>query len=268
MDIIDNISNNIDTSNGIVGEDGLLRCKVCGEKLQKEVEFLGRKRIVNLSCSCRIKEREQRAAEERKRQIESNRDICFDNPNMRNWSFDNDDGNNPRISNAMKKYCEHFPGFLKSGKGLLLYGDLGTGKTYYASCIANQLINDGYRCRMTNFPTLINKIQATFEHRQEVMDEINRYSLLIIDDLGVERNSQFMLENVYNIIDSRYRIGKPIIITTNLTGEQLKNPGDVGFARIYDRILAMCHPIKFEGKSRRAKGLSNEFIRTNQILGL
>ena len=186
---------------------------------------------------------------------------------MKDWNFSNDDRKNPKLSDAMKTYADKFPEFLDESKGLLLYGTVGTGKTYYAACIANQLIDNGYDVLMTNFATLTNNMQ-TYEGRQEYIDGLNRYKLIIIDDLGVERKSEYMQELIYNLIDSRYRSGLPMIITTNLAAEALKHPENVGFARIYDRVLERCVPIHVEGESRRRRALINNNAKDKERLGL
>ena len=121
---------------------------------------------------------------------------------------------------------------------------------------------------MTNFARLTNQIQGKFDDKQEYIDSLNRYTLLIIDDLGAERSSEFMQEMIFNIIDSRYRSGLPFIITTNLTADEIKKPQDVGRSRIYDRILERCHPVKVEGVSRRRETLKTNFAETQKLLGL
>ena len=98
------------------------------------------------------------------------------------------------------------------------------------------------------------------------IDFLNKYSLLIIDDLGAERKSEFMQEQVFNIIDARYRSGKPMIITTNLTAEEMKKPSEIGQGRIYDRILERCHPVEVKGKSIRREHLKGDFWQTEKIL--
>ncbi len=75
--------------------------------------------------------------------------------------------------------------------------------------------------------------------------------LLVIDDFGMERGTEYALEQIYNIIDSRYRSRKPLIVTTNLTLTELKNPQDTAHARIYDRLLELCTPIACTGPSMR-----------------
>lgn len=83
------------------------------------------------------------------------------------------------------------------------------------------------------------------------MDRLCRHTLLIIDDFGMERGTEYALEQIYNIVDSRYRSRKPLIVTTNLTLEELKNPQSTAYARIYDRLLEMCTPIACVGTSMR-----------------
>ena len=71
------------------------------------------------------------------------------------------------------------------------------------------------------------------------------------DDLGVERNTEYAMEQMFTVIDGRYRSRKPMIITTNLKLEEIKNPPDLAHARIYDRILEWCAPVLFSGRNFR-----------------
>ena len=94
-------------------------------------------------------------------------------------------------------------------------------------------------------------MQGSFSEKQNVLESLNRYSLLVLDDLGAERSTEYMQEIVYNIVDWRYRSGKPMIVTTNLTGEQMKATDNIQLQRIYDRIFERCLPIEVNGQSRR-----------------
>lgn len=272
-DVIDRLTDGISANVPIpdseyIGEDGLLHCSKCHAKVQTEVEFLGKKKIVRCICDCKRKELDSFKNREKQQEIERKRNICFCESNMASWTFANDDGKNEKLSNAMRNYVKNFTDFKKDGKGLLLYGTVGTGKSYYAAAIANALIDEGHSCLMTNFARLTNQIQGMFEGKQEYIDSLNRYALLIIDDLGAERKSEFMQEMVFNIIDARYRSGLPFIITTNLSGDELKKPQDIGFSRIYDRILERCFPVKVEGVSRRRQSLNDTFVDVKEKLGL
>lgn len=255
--------------NTYLGEDGLLYCSKCHQKAETIIKhpFTGEARKVNCRCGCKtdmdeFKDRQKREELERKKRI------CFAESNMFNWTFANDDGKNGKISNAMKNYVKNFADFRKDGKGLLLYGTVGTGKTYYAACIANALIDEGYNVLMTNFARLTNSIQGTFDGKNEFIDSLQRYTLLIIDDLGAERKSEYMQETVFNIIDARYRSGLPFIITTNLTAEELRKPQEVGYARIYDRILERCFPVPITGESRRNREGKESYFDIKEKLGL
>ena len=107
---------------------------------------------------------------------------------------------------------------------------------------------------MTNFPTILNRLTGMFsEDRADFIASFDEYDLLIIDDLGVERSTEYAMEQMFFVIDSRYRSRRPMIITTNLKLAELKNPPDLAHARIYDRILERCAPILFAGKTSERK---------------
>ena len=151
--------------------------------------------------------------------------------------------------------------------GLLLHGPVGTGKTFFAACVANAVVSLGYKARMTNFEQ-IEKTLWDSEQKAQYMQELMRYDLLVLDDLGTERKSEYMQEIVYNVIDGRYRAGLPVIITTNLTADELTKTDEIGYSRIYDRILERCLPVKVEGKSRRRMGAGQSWQAMRKQLGM
>lgn len=254
--------------NEYLAADGVYRCRVCQKPTRTTINMDGRIMNPSVSCDCDKAAEIARKERERLEEIDRKRRICFNQAAMRSWSFEHDDRSNSQLSNAMRKYAENFPDFLKKGKGLLLYGPVGTGKSFFAACIANRIIDNGYTAKMTNFATLTNDLQGMNEGRNQYIEDLNRYSLLIIDDLGAERKSEYMQEMVFNIVDSRYRSGLPMIITTNLSGEEIKKPENIGYARIYDRLMGCCLPQEITGPSRRKKELRDSFGDMRAILGL
>lgn len=107
---------------------------------------------------------------------------------------------------------------------------------------------------MTSFPKILNALGGLYSsERNEYLASLNRYTLLVIDDMGIERESQYTVETIYTVIDERYKSKKPFIITTNIQIEILKTPQDLEHARIYDRIMERCMPVYFGGRNYRSE---------------
>lgn len=257
-----------------LNEDGLLMCGKC--RTPKQCRFIsswdGKEKTPYTLCACA---RERKEAVEQVRQaqnlrIEVNRlrKLGFPDSEMAGWTFANDDGTDPKTTSIAHKYVDNFPEMKKRGKGLLLYGTVGTGKTYAAACIANELINQGRPCLVTNFARITNTLQGMFDGKQRYLDDFNRLDLLVIDDLASERDTSYMNEMIFNIIDSRYRSGKPLIVTSNLTKADLITPGSIDRQRIYSRLLEMCVPVEVKGADRRQKKLSADSADMSRLLGL
>ena len=144
-------------------------------------------------------------------------------------------------------------------------GKVGTGKSFFAGCIANALIDRDIPVLMTNIPSILNQLTGMFaEDRAAFISALDDYSLLILDDLGVERNTEYALEQMFLVIDSRYRSRKPLIVTTNLKLEEVKNPPDLAHARIYDRIMDRCAPVLFSGRNFREEKAAREIVSRNE----
>ena len=103
------------------------------------------------------------------------------------------------------------------------------------------------------------QIQDKHVEESELIARLNNAKLLIIDDLGTERNTDYGLEKVYNVIDSRYLAGKPLILTTNLMLTDMKENMDTRYKRIYDRIFAMCFPHRVAGASWRMNQAADRY---------
>ena len=237
--------------------DGLIHCSACHERRQTVVKRfrLPGYFIPRCPCSCQIEEerqrKEQQAQRERMERIKRRRAHGLRDKSLHAYTFDHDNGSNPVMEKA-RAYVRNWKEALRNNTGLLLFGDVGTGKSFFAGCIANALLDQDVPVLMTSFPTILNQLTGVYpEERVEFINSLNDYDLLIIDDLGVERSTEFAMEQMFEVVDRRYRYGKPMIITTNLTLEQLRNPPDLAHARIYERILERCAPILFSGENFR-----------------
>ncbi len=122
-----------------------------------------------------------------------------------------------------RKYVQNWEQMKEKNIGLLIWGDVGCGKSFLAGAIANALIDQEVRVKMTNFTAILNDLSSTFEGRNEYLNRLCSYPLLIIDDFGMERGTEYGLEQVYSVIDGRYRSKKPLIVTTNLTLTELRS---------------------------------------------
>lgn len=253
-------------------DDGLLICGKCDTPKQTRVTVFGVERSPMCLCKCEA-ERRNRIEEERKQQefkerVKRLRREAFPEDELQGCVFEADDLTNPRVSAIARNYVENFVEMRKNGKGLLFYGPVGTGKTFAAACIVNALIDKGYACSMTSFPRLRDTLHGMREGRQEYIDRLNRCPLLVIDDLESEANTEYMGEIVQSIIDGRSRVGLPLIITTNLTAAELKNPAEMRKRRIYSRLLGMCLPVEVTGSDRRKEQLKQEYDAYKELLGL
>jgi DNA replication protein DnaC len=272
--ILDGIeqASGIKAENGDYIKDGLLHCGKCGTPKQVRVEVMGRVRTPLCLCKCESERRDAEQAEYERRQraerIARMRRVGFPDAELSQCTFAADDGANRRLSTVARRYVENFAEMRERGKGLLLIGKVDAGKTFAAACIANALIDQGKPCLMTNFPRLVNTIGGMYDGKQEYIDGLNRFELLVIDDLASERDTEFMGETVHNVIDARYRSRKPLIVTTNLTSEELKNPQDVRKQRVYSRLLEMCLPVEVQPVGRRKKKFAEDYSELKDMLGL
>lgn len=262
-------------------EAGMLVCGVCHEHRQKHIELGApteeepdRKCLLKVVCSCRCdKEREEAAkkAEEDKKAMErvsrlkkaSLMDEKFREATFANLRADKDNSRNLRLC---KRFVDAFDEMVAKNQGLLMWGDVGTGKTHMAACIANALLGRGIPVVMTSLVKLLEVIQGGEDRESDIIARMNSAKLVIFDDLGAERSTDYALEKVYNIIDSRYRRKLPMIVTTNLTIEEMKEETDRRYTRIYDRVFEVCYPMQFTGVSWRKKAANKRFREMEKLL--
>lgn len=257
---------------GFLGTDGLLHCNVCKEALEvyypKGSLWEGRKHHRLCACERNAHAEDERYYKEKEHRelVNRNRSICFEEKEMRNWTFQNADEEN-RLIKIAKDHVANWEEMKRNHMVYLLWGPIGTGKSYLAGCIANALLEQEVTVKMTSFNTILNDLFEA-EEKSEYIRAIAGYELLIIDDLGVERSREYVLENIFSVIDRRYRSRKPLIVTTNLPLSKLKTETDVDKKRIYDRILEMCIPLKVDGNSRREAIANDNVHAMKKILNI
>ena len=252
------------------GEDGLLYCGKCHTPKQFCMDAPPLEgRLLPHPCCCEQERLDREAAEqEARRHRQAVADLKrrgFTDPAMREWTFANDNGKCPQMKHA-HFYVENWPTMQAENIGYLLWGGVGTGKSYFAGCVANALMEQEVAVRMTNFALILNDLTASFEGRNEYITRLCRAPLLILDDFGMERGTEYSLEQVYNVIDSRYRSRRPLIVTTNLSLQDLQHPQDTAHARIYDRLLEMCAPIRFSGENFRRATAQDKLARLKNLM--
>lgn len=179
------------------------------------------------------------------------------------WKYTFETADKTKEIQDCEKYVDNWQEMFDNNIGLILFGRPGTGKTFASACIANALIDKEVPVLMTSFPEILN----SSENKVDFVDRMNKQSLIIIDDLGVERTSQYALEVIQYIIDSRYRANKPLIITTNLSKKEVYETQDFPYLRIYDRITEMCMPLVFSCDSRRKEIAKRKIEITKRVFG-
>lgn len=253
----------------------LERCPVCGEATLIEVTMTcGQQQKTmqrHVSCACARKQRETEEAQARQREFEAQLVQAWAGTGLaittfRHDTFDADDGANEKISRTCRRYVEKWPEILKQNYGALFSGSVGTGKTFLAHAIANALIEQGVSTLVTNFSKILNTVMSSRD-RQQILDSLNAYQLLVIDDLGAERGTDFAREVTCSVIDQRGQAGLPLIITTNLSLKEIKETSDMSLRRIYDRLETLCPiTICMDGASRRTADAARRKQAARELL--
>lgn len=222
-------------------------------------------------CLCRCAQ-EKQASEERQRRKQEEADKVgrlraggIASPELRKAVFACDDGTNPEVMAKLRRYAENWEKMEEANCGLLLYGAVGTGKSFGAACVANYLIDRNIPVFMGNLGGLLNDLHCAPDKNAYIRN-LMAYPLLIIDDFGIERQTEYAQEQVYHLINERYLSGKPMIVTTNLSETYLRRETDLTKRRIFDRVLEMCPPLCVRGANRREAKTNAKRMEAASIL--
>ena len=262
-------------SNDHRGSDPVALCETCGTPTQKDVNIpgFGGERRVPIVCVCRAKANEDmaKADEEaaKRRRIERFKsytfaDSNFDDATFANWvRYKGDE----QLFTLATGYCKHWDEMSANNHGIIFHGNAGSGKTFIAHAIANGLTSRGTSAMSISISQLMNAIRDSYDGsggigEQHLLSAIREVSLLILDDVGVEQKTSWSYDKLYTIIDTRYRAGKPLIITTNLNMLDLRSRlrivdqrrGIVDASdRIWSRICSLCAPYEVKGTNWRSE---------------
>ncbi len=174
-------------------------------------------------------------------------------------------GNNREILAAAIGFVAMFP----RSEGLFFAGGPGLGKTHLAYAIAMELIKKGHQVVVGTVPSLLSGIRAGFERGNESAEAVlRRYKtvkLLILDDFGKEKPSEWVEEMVYDIINARYEANRPLIVTSNLKISEVADRYGWNGVAIRSRLFQMCQPCLFEGIDYRLKVAENRGMITHKV---
>ena len=270
-----------------IDKNDYIECEYCKNKLyRKTIEWnlYGTKRVMKLDyerCNCKDAQKYwneydmkklQMFEEEKKlrkmQEFANKVDKIIKNSKMSkrnlNYKFDNFEvnSNNKKVYQSLKNYSEKLVNEVER-KGLILVGNNGVGKTHLACSIANELIKNGIPIIYGTLINLLAELKNTYDvynniSEMKIIKLYEKVDLLIIDDLGKEKPSEWGLEKLFTIINSRYENNLPVIITTNYDQnsliDRLSINGEIETAKsIISRLYEMCYLVKIEDRDHRIK---------------
>jgi DNA replication protein DnaC len=203
-------------------------------------------------CACR----ERRIAQARTRGVRTvlptkYQGVSFDRPPIADMARDPQ----TRIAvTAVREFIDALADNVAQGRGLFVEGDVGTGKTTLAMLVSKHAIEAGYSVAIYSLPRLLARIRRTYDGDAgelsylEFFRRLTSVDLLHIDDLGAEKRSDWVLEQLYAIVDERYAANRSIMVTTNLKVTALEE--QIG-ARTVSRLAEMCATLPMYGDDRR-----------------
>ena len=270
-----------------IDKNDYIECEYCKNKLYRKTidwNLYGTKRVMKLDyerCNCKDAQKYwneydmkklQMLEEEKKLQImqefANKVDKIIQNSKMSkrnlNYKFENFEvnSNNKKVYQSLKEYSEKLANSVER-KGLILVGNNGVGKTHLACSIANELIKNGIPIIYGTLINLLAELKNTYDvdnniSEMKIIKLYEKVDLLIIDDLGKEKPSEWGLEKLFTLINSRYENNLPVIITTNYDQNSLTNRlsinGEIETAKsIISRLYEMCYLVKIEDRDHRIK---------------
>jgi DNA replication protein DnaC len=203
-------------------------------------------------CECRA----PRMARRRARGVASAipqrfRGVSFDRPPVSDMARDK--GRAPVVA-AVREFVDAIDERLDEGRGLWLEGDVGTGKTTLAMLVSKAAVEAGRTVAIYSLPRLLARIRRTYDAESgedsylEFFERLTSVDLLHIDDLGAQKSSDWVLEQLYALVDERYESERSMVVTSNLGYDELKE--QIG-PRVVSRLTEMCQELPLYGEDLR-----------------
>lgn len=220
-------------------------CPFCEQVVKKKsLNVLGVVKVVQPHCRCEVENWEHGITEaeehKKKREIELKFAISSLGERFEESQFESFQprGGSEKAFKLSRQYAESFPTY--GGDALMLWGDPGNGKSHLAAAVAQTVQGKGHTVVFQTMPELLERIRQTFhqskskETERDIMIALLSCDLLLLDDVGAEKVSDWVQDILFRIVDGRYRQKKPIFCTSNLKPSELQQK--VG-PRIYDRLM-------------------------------
>jgi len=202
----------------------------------------------NSAADCRC--RAQRVSRARARSLSGviprrYRGVSFDRPPVTEIA--------PPVTAAVRRYVRRIDEQLDAGRGLWFFGSVGTGKTTLAMLVSRHAIEAGRSVAIYSLPRLLAQIRTTFDDDRsssyvDLLDRLTAVDLLHIDDVGAEKTSPWVLEQLYAIVNARYEEERSIMVTTNLERDELAEQIN---ERTVSRLEEMCEVLPLWGADAR-----------------
>lgn len=202
----------------------------------------------NTATDCRC--RAQRVSRARSRTLSGviprrYRGVSFDRPPVTEIS--------PPIVTQVRRFVRQIDEQLDAGRGLWFHGSVGTGKTTLAMLVSRHALDAGRSVAIYSLPRLLAEIRTTFDDDRAnsytgLLDRLTEVDLLHIDDVGAEKTSPWVLEQLYAIVNARYEDERSIIVTTNLERDALAEQIN---ERTVSRLEEMCEVLPLWGADAR-----------------
>ena len=263
----------IQSGDYVCGEDGLIYCGKCHSPKQVRITHQTKTYTMNCLCKCQTEERDEEEASHRKQQAryraETMRSTGILNQKARQYTFENDNGRIDSRLDIAKRYVSKWEECKKKNLGILLTGASGTGKSFFAGCVANALIDNGVPVMLTTLPQLLTILGNLHgKDLEDYLAKLDRYDLFILDDYDPEGLSPYYQRLLYAIVDRRFSAGKPMIVATNLSVSTMKESHiDPLVTKTNQRIREMCSPVVFEFKDLRQNQITRRLQEARKRLG-